>query len=69
MELLSEGVQEYDLLRMVEAKIGRAEVIRRLNLDALMGPRPWDYTRSPEALADARERLLDLAEEVLRTND
>ena len=69
IELLAEGVQEYDLLRMVEAKIGRAEVMKRLNLNDLMGPRPWDYTRSPEALADTRGKLLQLAEEVLRTGD
>ena len=64
IEMLSEGAQEYDLLRLCEKKLGREQVIKQLQLTDIMGPRPWDYTRSPEALHEAREQLLQLAEEI-----
>jgi len=64
IEILSEGVQEYDLLRLCEVKLGRESVMERLALRDIMGPRPWDYTKSPEALHETRERLLQVAEEV-----
>lgn len=64
IEMLSEGVQEYDLLRLCEKRIGREQVMKQLQLSDIMGSRPWDYTKSPEALQQKREQLLQLAEEI-----
>ena len=61
LEMISEGVQEYDLLRLCEEKLGRDTVMERLGLGRIMGPRPWDYTQSPEELLEIREKLLQLA--------